>query len=69
MHRRYRVSWTVSFPNKPDRKVVNFPEQFDFLSKQEAFRYGESRAHTFIDSIYSTPSRRRGRSDAATEDL
>jgi hypothetical protein len=32
---------------------------FDFLSEQEAFQYGEKRAHTFIDSILSTPSQRR----------
>ncbi len=59
MYRRFRVSCTISLPDHPDRKLVSFPEQFDFLSEQEAFRYGESRAHTFIDSILSTPSRRR----------
>ncbi|SEJ13774.1 hypothetical protein SAMN05192539_100725 [Paraburkholderia diazotrophica] len=68
MYRRFRVSWTVSFPDQPDRKVANFPEQFDFLSEHEAFRYGESRAHTFIDSIFSTPSRRRREYDPARND-
>ncbi|MEI6001703.1 hypothetical protein H3V53_32435 [Paraburkholderia bengalensis] len=68
MYRRFRVSCTIAFPERPDRKLVNFPEQFDFLSEQEAFRYGESRARTFIDSILSTPSRRpKQRAPAAEE--
>lgn len=56
IYRRFRVSWKVSSPGIPDRQVASFPEQFDFLSEYEAFRYGENRAHTFIDSILSTPS-------------
>lgn len=58
MTRRYRVSWSVSSPGLIDRKVASFPEQFVFLSEQEAFRYGENRAHTYVDSILSTPSNR-----------
>ncbi|MPW24043.1 hypothetical protein GCT13_47210 [Paraburkholderia sp. CNPSo 3157] len=57
--RRYRVSWMVSSPGNPDELLASFPEQFDFLTEQEAFRYGEGRAHTFIDSILSTPPQRR----------
>lgn len=56
MARRFRVSWTVSSPGQMNRDVASFPEQFNFLSEQEAFRYGENRAHTFIDSILSAPS-------------
>lgn len=57
--RRYRVSWVISSPDNPHQVLASFPERFDFLTEQEAFRYGEGRAHTFIDSILSTPSRRR----------
>ncbi|CAD6553985.1 hypothetical protein [Paraburkholderia metrosideri] len=55
MARRYRVSWTVSSPAHLDQAVASFPEQFNFLSEHEAFRYGENRAHTFIDSILAVP--------------
>jgi hypothetical protein len=58
-YRRFRVSWTVTIPGGPARHLVSFPEQFDFLTEQEAFRYGEKRAHTFIDSMLTTPSQRR----------
>lgn len=57
--RRYRVSWTVSSRGDLNQELASFPEQFDFLSEQEAFRYGENRAHTFIDSILSVPVARR----------
>ena len=57
--RRYRVSWTVSSPDHLGKVVANFPEQFDFLSEEAAFKYGESRAHTFVDSVMSVPSTRR----------
>ncbi|WP_082625031.1 hypothetical protein [Paraburkholderia caribensis] len=63
VYRRYRVTWTISSPGRTGNQVVSFPEQFDFLSEQEAFRYGEKRAHTFIDSILSTPSQLHGLSD------
>ncbi|MGF6659527.1 hypothetical protein QF000_001171 [Paraburkholderia atlantica] len=58
-YRRYRVSWTVRLPGNPHQEVVSFPEQFDFLTEREAFRYGENRAHTYVDSMLSTPSQRR----------
>jgi hypothetical protein len=50
---RYRVSWTVTSPGhlKPD--VASFPECLEFMSEGEALRYGEKRAHTFIDCIIS----------------
>lgn len=57
-YRRYRVLWTVSSPGNPDQKVASFPEPFDFLTEKEAFRYGEKRAHTFIDCMLSSPSLR-----------
>ncbi|MBC8747426.1 MULTISPECIES: hypothetical protein [Paraburkholderia] len=58
-YRRFRVSWTVTMPGFPTRELANLPEQFDFLTEHEAFKYGENRAHTFIDSMLSTPSQRR----------
>jgi hypothetical protein len=57
-YRRYRVSWAVTFHGDPEQELMSFPEQFDFLTEYEAFKYGESRAHTFIDSILSTPSQK-----------
>lgn len=51
VYQRYRVSWTVSSPDLPNNRVASFPEQLDFITEQEAFKYGLSRAHTFIDSI------------------
>jgi hypothetical protein len=57
--RRYRVSWEVSSLRNPMQTVVSFPEQFDFLSEQHAFKYGENRAHTYIDSIECTQSAKR----------
>jgi hypothetical protein len=55
MTRRFRVSWGVSSPGLLDREVASFPEQFVFLSEREAFRYGEKRAHTYVDSLLSAP--------------
>ena len=57
-HRRFRVSWTVFSLGDPHRKVASVPEQLEFLTEQEAFRYGEKRAHTFIDCMLSRPSPR-----------
>ncbi|TCK88539.1 hypothetical protein B0G74_6767 [Paraburkholderia sp. BL9I2N2] len=57
--RRYRVSWEVSSLQYPMQRVVSFPEQFDFISEQQAFKYGESRAHTYIDSMECTRTARR----------
>jgi hypothetical protein len=58
--RRFRVSWTVSLPGDTQQKLANFPQQFDFLTEQEAFRYGENRAHTFIDSVLCVPAQGPG---------
>ncbi|ACC73880.1 hypothetical protein Bphy_4771 [Paraburkholderia phymatum STM815] len=65
IYRRFKVSCTIAFPDHPERKMVTFPEQFDFLSEKEALRYGESRARTFIDSVLSTPSHRWDRHNCA----
>jgi|GEM_PF-2491135 len=54
--RRYRVSWSVVLPAQQNREVASFPEQLDFLSEQQAFKYGEKRAHTFIDSVMAAQS-------------
>ena len=65
-HRRFRVSWTVYSLGDPHRKVASVPEQLEFLTEQEAFRYGEKRAHTFIDCMLSRPSP-RGKAGASSE--
>jgi hypothetical protein len=62
---RFRVSWTVFSPDVPDLRVASFPERFDFLCDQDAFRYGANRAHTFIDSVLSVPSKRPMAGDSA----
>lgn len=49
--RRFRVSWTVASPRHADCDLVSFPEQLEFLSEAHALKYGEDRAHTFIDSV------------------
>jgi hypothetical protein len=69
--RRYRVSWTISKPGGREGEFASFPEQFDFLSEQDAFAYGENRAHTYIDSMLSTPSKSRtlGESSAPSAHL
>lgn len=54
--RRYRVSWTISACSQPAQKVASFPEQLEFISEQDAFRYAEKRAHTFIDCMHSEDS-------------
>jgi len=56
---RYRVSWHVTSLEDPDQDVASFPEQFDFLSETQAFRYGESRAQAYVDSIECVPSAKR----------
>ncbi|MFM0061380.1 hypothetical protein [Paraburkholderia phytofirmans] len=54
--RRYRVSWTISSSSYPAQKVASFPEQLEFISEQDAFRYAEKRAHTFVDCMLSENS-------------
>jgi hypothetical protein len=58
MTRRFRVSWSVASPGLMDQEVARFPEPFVFLSEQDAFRYGENRAYTYVDSLLSTASNR-----------
>lgn len=48
---RYGVSWIISSHDPLNPLLASFPERVEFLSEAEAFRYGEKRAHTFIDSI------------------
>jgi hypothetical protein len=62
---RFRVSWTVFSRDNQNLRVAGCPEQFDFLCDQHAFRYGANRAHTFIDSILSVPSKRDITEDSA----
>jgi hypothetical protein len=50
---RYRASWTITSPGHFEPGVASFPECLEFMSEEEAFRYGKKRAHTFIDCIIS----------------
>jgi hypothetical protein len=56
MGRRFRVSWSIFPTDKLSPAIASFPERAEFLHESEALRYGESRAHTFIDcAIYHCP--------------
>ncbi|RZF26475.1 hypothetical protein EVC45_27470 [Paraburkholderia sp. UYCP14C] len=55
------------FARPSGQELVSFPEQFDFLTEREAFKYGENRAYTFVDSMLSTPSERRRLHDALAQ--
>jgi hypothetical protein len=50
---RYRASWTISSPGHLEPDAASFPDCLEFMSEEEALRYGEKRAHTFIDCIIS----------------
>jgi hypothetical protein len=54
--RRYKVCWTISSVGQSGKTLASFPEQLEFLSENEAFRYAEDRAHTFIDGMLSAKS-------------
>ncbi|MFL9912171.1 hypothetical protein PQR75_43640 [Paraburkholderia fungorum] len=48
---RYEVSWTISSFGQSAQALASFPEQLEFLTENEAFRYAEDRAHTLIDGM------------------
>ncbi|WP_036001429.1 hypothetical protein [Paraburkholderia caribensis] len=50
---RYYVSWSIHASDPRAAPTASFPEQLDFLTPDEAFSYGERRAHTFIDGCMS----------------
>lgn len=56
---RFRVSWSIFPPDKLSPAIASFPEQAEFLHEDEALRYGESRAHTFVDCAISHNSQSR----------
>jgi hypothetical protein len=49
--RRYKVSWTICSVGQSEQTLASFPEQLEFLTENEAFRYAEDRAHMFIDGM------------------
>ena len=59
MGHRFRVSWSVFPPDHASPAIASFPEPAEFLHEDEAFRYGESRAHTFIDCAIAHGSQTR----------
>lgn len=63
--RRYKVSWAVSPSGQSAQKVIaSFQEQLEFMTEQDAFRYAEGRAHTFIDCMLS-----KGAADSSCEEI
>lgn len=55
--RRYRVSWMITPSSRvPRRKIGSFPEQRDFVTEADAFKYALKRAHTFIDCMLANES-------------
>lgn len=46
---RYSVSWSIISSASGTTPTESFPERLEFLSREEAYLYGERRAHTFID--------------------
>ena len=62
--RRYRVSWSIFPPDNLSPAAASFPERAEFLHEDEAFRYGENRAHTFVEWLRVMalhPARRNSR--------
>jgi hypothetical protein len=50
---RYYVAWSIHPSDALAAPTASFPERLDFLTPDEAFSYGERRAHTFIDGCMS----------------
>jgi hypothetical protein len=51
--RRYKVSSIIIGHGDPGKTIASFLERLDFISEREGFKYGENRAHTFIDCVIS----------------
>jgi hypothetical protein len=56
VERRYAVGWFISSMKSLGASIASFPERVDFLSETDAFRYGEQKAHTFIDGTMNRAS-------------
>ncbi|MEP9323962.1 hypothetical protein PPMP20_12585 [Paraburkholderia phymatum] len=59
---RYSVSWSVCSCAAHSASIASLPADIDFMSPDEAFSYGETRAHVFIDAcldpgVYTGPAR------------
>lgn len=55
VQRRYTVLWSI-FSYDETAQPASFPETVEFLSRDAAFRYGEKRAHAFVDCTLSCGS-------------
>jgi hypothetical protein len=55
--RRYTVFWSIFSYDEEAAPVASFPESIEFLAQDAAFRYGEKRAHAFIDCTLSCESK------------
>ncbi len=48
---RYNVSWVISKQDHMEVPVASFEEEFVFLSKDDARRYGEKRVRAYVDGL------------------
>ncbi|MBP0596308.1 hypothetical protein J8I87_43385 [Paraburkholderia sp. LEh10] len=46
---RYSVSWSVRSSGTHSTPIASLPAEVDFMTPDEAFSYGETRAQVFID--------------------
>ncbi|MGF6923104.1 hypothetical protein OKW28_007301 [Paraburkholderia sp. 40] len=51
--RRFATSWSIEKAGPLSNVVGSFAEPVKFVSANEALRYAEGRAHTFIDSTFA----------------
>ena len=47
--RRFTVVWSINREGPLANIIASFPEPVEFTSSDEALRYAEGRAHTFVD--------------------
>jgi hypothetical protein len=52
---RYSVSWSVISPVRGTTPTERFLERLEFLTRDEAYSYGERRARTFVDGCMAAP--------------
>ena len=53
---RYAVSWTIVSFDSGATPVVSLPEQLNFLTPDDGFRYAERQAKRFIDGCVNDGS-------------
>jgi hypothetical protein len=56
VERRYAVGWFIFSMKSLGASIASFPERIDFVTETDAFRYGEQKAHAFIDGTMNRAS-------------